>query len=446
MASPRTTASTRSTVWRPSTGSKTYNGLTSANGLSTYNGVTTFNGIGSTNGLTTFNGLPTSNGLYLQRAARHRQPHADRYGTAADKLLGPLRAPPDHSVTKTYNGTPYKFNGQLGLAPEWEKGQCGTDCQEWVSAWIRRTSTPPAVTFNFTWSATTPVSVGSVAACAKSAPKSRRSSATSSPRIPKGYYCHGWGFTNGVVEGRLGGGQGAVPYTDAFNGRTCSNSCNGSDNPTWVKVSRPVTAGTTSSPCGAPTRTPSTTSSSTTKVGRRFRASSSMLQAATSTAKAVWQAVARHHHPGLYGGSRRSESATSLIPAGSRVSFKLWVPANSGLTDMSPMSRLAAGVGAGDPWGEFTTNTWMEKFLVAPAGCAITKVGLQFTNNTSWTGTVYLDGVQWGAAAAPSRSISARTSTSTPSATTRQPKTATSTARASLTTRASSTRPITPTA
>ena len=38
------------------------------------------------------------------------------------------------SITKTVNGQTLVFEGLLGLAPEWELGDCDEDCQQWVSA------------------------------------------------------------------------------------------------------------------------------------------------------------------------------------------------------------------------------------------------------------------------------------------------------------------------
>lgn len=42
--------------------------------------------------------------------------------------------PPGASITKVVDGEPLEFDGQIGLAPEWEDGECDEDCQEWVSA------------------------------------------------------------------------------------------------------------------------------------------------------------------------------------------------------------------------------------------------------------------------------------------------------------------------
>jgi hypothetical protein len=42
--------------------------------------------------------------------------------------------PLGESVTKVIGGEAVEFHGALGLAPEWQDGECEVDCQEWVSA------------------------------------------------------------------------------------------------------------------------------------------------------------------------------------------------------------------------------------------------------------------------------------------------------------------------
>jgi hypothetical protein len=42
--------------------------------------------------------------------------------------------PAGHFITKVVDGQAYVYEGQLGLAPEWETESCDEDCQQWVSA------------------------------------------------------------------------------------------------------------------------------------------------------------------------------------------------------------------------------------------------------------------------------------------------------------------------
>ncbi len=56
----------------------------------------------------------------------------DLMGTA--EYLVECALPYGTSITKTVEGQTVVLDGLLGLAPEWETGECDEDCQEWVSA------------------------------------------------------------------------------------------------------------------------------------------------------------------------------------------------------------------------------------------------------------------------------------------------------------------------
>ena len=57
---------------------------------------------------------------------------SDLHGTA--EYLVECALPYDTSVTKQVDGETVVLSGLLGLAPEWETGECDEDCQEWISA------------------------------------------------------------------------------------------------------------------------------------------------------------------------------------------------------------------------------------------------------------------------------------------------------------------------
>lgn len=56
----------------------------------------------------------------------------DLRGTA--EYLVECALPYGTSITKVVDGETIVLDGLLGLAPEWETGECDQDCQEWVSA------------------------------------------------------------------------------------------------------------------------------------------------------------------------------------------------------------------------------------------------------------------------------------------------------------------------
>ena len=50
------------------------------------------------------------------------------------KYLVECALPAEESIVKTVDGQTVQLDGLLGLAPEWQAGDCDEDCQEWVSA------------------------------------------------------------------------------------------------------------------------------------------------------------------------------------------------------------------------------------------------------------------------------------------------------------------------
>jgi len=95
------------------------NGLRVINGLATINGLHVSNGLAVINGLSTIDGLSPTTGLITTTDGR-----------ATIGYIVRCALPAGTSITKAG----YTFNGQLGLAPEWQNGACDTNCQEAVSA------------------------------------------------------------------------------------------------------------------------------------------------------------------------------------------------------------------------------------------------------------------------------------------------------------------------
>ena len=98
---------------------KTINGLKVHNGLATIeNGVSVGASLRSSAGLSSSSGLMTS---------------AD--GRTTVTYLVKCALPAGHSITKADQyGKQYTFQGQIGVAPEWETGAMGASSERWVSA------------------------------------------------------------------------------------------------------------------------------------------------------------------------------------------------------------------------------------------------------------------------------------------------------------------------
>jgi hypothetical protein len=112
------------------------NGLHLNNGLLLKNGLYLDDGTPLLNGLAVGFGLSTSSGLAseagLSSSAGFMTSPA---GRKLVQYMVECALPLGHSITKTGPGqTTYTFEGRVGLAPGWERGACGHDCQQWVSA------------------------------------------------------------------------------------------------------------------------------------------------------------------------------------------------------------------------------------------------------------------------------------------------------------------------
>ena len=173
----------------------TVNGLSLINGLSMLNGLSTLNGLSIHNGLSTITGLTSGVGLMTSNSGRQTVSYMVR-----------CALPLGHVVTKTDDqGIPYTFLGQIGVAPEWESGQCGQDCQENITAcmlahvntsgqhialWLDGNNTAIGYGRNNLF----PYQEGSFFGNIFASP-------------PQAYFCNGKDFELGVVPGRLGVGQ-----------------------------------------------------------------------------------------------------------------------------------------------------------------------------------------------------------------------------------------------
>lgn len=187
-------------------------------------------------GVRTVNGLRTSNGLRdLGRGAASAvtpaglRPTSALMSTAAGRstasYLVRCALPAGRSITKRDSqGVPHTFEGQLGLAPEWEAGRCDQACQEWVSACM--------LSLVNTRGAHVPVWM------LADHPAVGRGTSDAFPRQegaffgnlftdpPQAFYCKGRDYQRNPATGRIGSAQVNPPYTDAFAARgDCQHRC-----------------------------------------------------------------------------------------------------------------------------------------------------------------------------------------------------------------------------
>jgi hypothetical protein len=183
------------------------NGL-SGNGLSG-NGLS-LNGL-SGNGLSG-NGLMTTDG-----------------GRAVVKYIAKCALPSGHSLNyqDQYNVW-YSYPGLLGVAPEWETGACGYDCQERVSACMLAHVNNSGFHIAIWLDSESSIGWG------KSPDYPYEEGTFFGNLFPannmwRGYYCLGTGYDQGAVPGRLGA---TIPntsvYVNAWSGANCPIIASGS--------------------------------------------------------------------------------------------------------------------------------------------------------------------------------------------------------------------------
>lgn len=92
-------------------------------------------------------------------------------------------------------------------------------------------------------------------------------------------------------------------------------------------------------------------------------------------------------------------SPTPAIPAGSIVTFHVQVPTAAVLTSIQPYVmetgtyRFTGTLVAG---ADLARNAWVKVDVKVPTDAAsILRIGVQFASNGTWSGTVYLDAIDW---------------------------------------------------
>jgi hypothetical protein len=122
---------------------------------------------------------------------------------------------------------------------------------------------------------------------------------------------------------------------------------------------------------------------------------------ASSSARAF--AGARSLSANFAGGTGKQTVRVSSpgTPAGKTVTFRVWLPSGSGLGALQPyVLQGAAGnwtwTGSFRSISQLTPNSWNTITVTVPASAAtLAELGVEFTNNTAWTGTAYIDSVTW---------------------------------------------------
>jgi hypothetical protein len=123
---------------------------------------------------------------------------------------------------------------------------------------------------------------------------------------------------------------------------------------------------------------------------------------ATSTAEvfAGCQSLAVDFHGAA--GTAQVFVANPATGAGRVVTVHVWIPTGSAITSVQPFvqQRTDAGLrstGARVQIGNLTAGAWNTIQVQVPANAVtpLNELGVEFTTNATWTGTVYVDSVGW---------------------------------------------------
>jgi len=212
------------------------NGLAAVNGLGATNGLTGTNGLMGTNGLAATNGLAGTNGL----AATNGLMTTDGGRKTVEYIVKCALAKGDSIVKQDQYGNNYTYGGNVGVCPDWKYGSITSNytCQELISACVMAHLNTAGIHVPL-WLDSGAQSIGWGL---NSAYPYQEGTFFGNVLVtggmnhgamlaPAGFYCDGDGFaqgSSGVVAGRIGAGQGFVPYLNPFgNGALCKNNCTG---------------------------------------------------------------------------------------------------------------------------------------------------------------------------------------------------------------------------
>jgi len=100
---------------------------------------------------------------------------------------------------------------------------------------------------------------------------------------------------------------------------------------------------------------------------------------------------------GTAAGSAQVNAIWLTVPAGGKMTFRVWVPAGSKVTKIEPYVQDANWAYTSSSYSNLTAGAWNTLTLDVPATAVspVNGLGLKFTTSAAWTGTVYVDSIDW---------------------------------------------------
>ena len=293
-------------------------------------------------------------------------------GRKVSEYLVRCALPPGHNVIKQDQyGKSYTLPGQLGLAPQWENGTCDDACKHWISAcMLAHVNTAGIHVPIFIVAQNSALGWGQD-------PNFPNQEGTffgdvfdlNNTGIVDAYYCSGPGFDKNVVEGRIGANQVGAPYRNLFASGYCHiNGCLASD----AKTNN-VADGYKMCVMGVGPTTAWNETITVWRQNKSFNASGQVVSGRTADGRTVrydfeagvdgWtagntqlvlsssnQTVAQTGSKFLKAtyasgaGTLRIQGPSNLaLPAGTKVSFYLYLASDSKLTQINPFVKKTGG-------------------------------------------------------------------------------------------------------
>src|SRR5262249_25029984 len=100
-------------------------------------------------------------------------------------------------------------------------------------------------------------------------------------------------------------------------------------------------------------------------------------------------------------GKKDAEVLSPAVGAGKTVTYHVWCPVGSGVTNVQPYVLQGAGgnwawTGNLQPMSALKAGAWNTLQVTVPAGAAaLYSLGVEFTTGKTWTGICYVDAVAW---------------------------------------------------
>lgn len=97
------------------------------------------------------------------------------------------------------------------------------------------------------------------------------------------------------------------------------------------------------------------------------------------------------------GGNSGLKWSGVVVPAGATITFRVWIPSNSTVTAVDLFLQDSNWNWFDTKYQSLTPNTWNTITLTVPANATtpLNTLGVQFTTSAAWTGTLYIDSIDW---------------------------------------------------